>query len=344
MSKRIASFLISLLLTAVVFAQGSGQGYFNHMNLGVELSSTGLGLNVSMPVGDYVRLRTGFTWMPEFRVNTDFGMQLSNDPTGSDGKLDKMCEMMSEFTGTNVDKSVTMNMSPSWWSYKFLVDILPFKNKHWSFTVGFHLSPSVIASAVNKPSEGSTVTGLCMYNNMYEHALMGIPYEFMGHTVDFFTPEIVEKFDSYGMMGVPLGHFSNGDLAIMVPDGDGSVNATLEVNRFSPYVGFGYNTKLSSDGKWNLNVDAGVLFWGGSPRVKVHNVYRVDPDDVNDKGTFRYVEFKPGKFQPEAKTTETVDLSRDVYDIPGKVGSWANTISKFKCWPVVGVTLSYNIF
>lgn len=342
MKKLIATCLFIVLSISTTSAQS--KGYFNHMNLGLELSSTGMGLNVAMPVGEYARVRTGFTWMPEFRANSRFGMQIGYDAASSSSKMAKMCEMLSNFTGTTVDNSVNMNLSPSWWNYKLLVDIFPLKNKHFNVTVGFHLSPKVIGTAVNAPEEGSTITGLCMYNNMYEHAIMGEPYEFMGHVVDFFTPEIVEKFAQYGMMGVPLGHFDNGDMAIMVPNADGSVDATLEVNRFSPYVGLGYNTALSKDGKWNLNVDAGVLFWGGSPTIKINNVYRIDPNDEFDMGTFRYEEYKPGKYQPVRKPTQTVDLNSEMHDIPGKVGDWASTVSKFKVWPILGVTLSYRVF
>ena len=46
----------------------SAQDYFNHMDLGLSISSTGIGADIAMPVGDYVRLRTGFTYMPKFTL------------------------------------------------------------------------------------------------------------------------------------------------------------------------------------------------------------------------------------------------------------------------------------
>ena len=35
----------------------SAQDYFNHMDLGVNVSSMGIGADIAMPVGDYVRVR-----------------------------------------------------------------------------------------------------------------------------------------------------------------------------------------------------------------------------------------------------------------------------------------------
>ena len=66
----------------------SAQDYFNHMDLGINVSSTGIGADIAMPVGDYVRVRTGFTYMPKFHFNSNFNVDFMGSISGD--KLRRM--------------------------------------------------------------------------------------------------------------------------------------------------------------------------------------------------------------------------------------------------------------
>ena len=101
----------------------SAQDYFNHMNLGVNVSTTGIGADIAMPVGDYVRVRAGFTYMPKFNINSNFKVDFMGD-IGSD-KLRRMKDMMSYITGEPMKDNIDMKMTPSWTQFKFLVDVMP---------------------------------------------------------------------------------------------------------------------------------------------------------------------------------------------------------------------------
>ena len=106
--------------------------------------------------------------------------------------------------------------------------------------------------------------------------------------------------------------YKAGDPYIMEPDENGMVKATMTVNRFKPYLGFGYEGRLiKGDDRYKIAVDAGVMFWGGAPSVTTH---------------------------------EGVDLINDVENIGGKVGSYVDAINKFKVFPMVSLRLTRRLF
>ena len=332
----LASFGLFITLTV------SAQDYFNHMDLGVNVSSTGIGADISMPVGDFVRLRTGFTYMPKFKINSNFSVDFMGDIDGD--KLRRMRDMMSYFTDEPMKDNIDMKMTPSWTQFKFLVDVMPFKNnKHWSFTFGFYAGPSTVGNAVNDPADCATLVGINMYNSMYLKACKGEPmfrYEDSnGRYHNFDIDGLGDRLIEARMMGAPMGYFPDGSRAVLVPDKSNQAKAEMTISKFRPYLGLGYNTRLSKDGKWKLDVDAGVMFLGGSPHVYVDNVYRVDSSEP-----FDMISWDDEKFEWVAQEPMRIDLTRDVTDVPGKVGDMVSTIKKFKCWPVVSITFSHRLF
>ena len=48
---------------------------FKHLDLGVTLGTTGLGIDVASPIGKYVQVRTGFEIMPRFEKSLHFDIQ-----------------------------------------------------------------------------------------------------------------------------------------------------------------------------------------------------------------------------------------------------------------------------
>ena len=76
--KKLGVFLISLFMTAAVPAQDKGslssrlaqKGILNHMDVGVNAGTLGIGIDVAVPVGNYVRLRAGYNYMPRFTINS----------------------------------------------------------------------------------------------------------------------------------------------------------------------------------------------------------------------------------------------------------------------------------
>ena len=325
----------------------SAQDYFNHMDLGINVSSTGIGADIAMPVGDYVRVRTGFTYMPKFHFNSNFNVDFMGSISGD--KLRRMNDMISYFTGQTMKDNIDMQMTPTWTQFKFLVDIMPFKNnKQWSLTLGFYAGPSTIGEAINDPRDCATLVGINMYNSMYIKACKGEPlfrYEDSNgkyHTLDI--EGLGDRLVEARMMGAPMGTFADGSKAVMVPNSYNQAEAEMTISKIRPYVGLGYNTALSKNRKWKFDVDAGVMFLGGSPHVYVDNVYRVNTTDDYDMISWDMDKFNKTGDGWVQQTPQRIDLTRDVTDIPGKVGDMVSTVKKFKCWPVLSITFSYRLF
>lgn len=62
-----------------------------------------------------------------------------------------------------------------------------------------------------------------------------------------------------------------GSIYKMVPDVDGMVHAKAKVNRFKPYIGFGYARTVGKQQLMKVSFDCGVLFWGGVPNIIAHD-------------------------------------------------------------------------
>ena len=371
--KKLGALFVALSLVAGVMAQNEANGkqslfskmsqknILNHMDVGVNVGTVGLGIDVAMPVGDYVRVRAGYNYLPSFKAKSDFTVESSNgsiqrfiDKWNSIdiyAELEKRDidinnypqykDLLDKFGNVKLYDQVTMGISPNAHQFKFLVDILPFKNnKHWSFTAGFFAGTSNVGEAHNLEKEKQILEGVLAYNDLY----IGFCKEEYPH-IDVLEGLLFKT----GVAGFRLGTFDNGDMAIMVPSEDATAHAELKVNKVRPYLGFGYNTDLSRDKKWKLNVDVGLLILG-KPHVYVDNIYRIDKSVIDQENfifdVVRWNDEKGDYDGPEELgiIMNDVDLDRDLHDIPGKVGNMTNTISKFKVYPNASVTFSYRLF
>lgn len=369
---------------ATFFSRLAGKGILNHMDVGVNVGTLGIGIDVAVPVGDYVRVRAGYNYIPRITLHSDFNIETSNGEVSNlwekVGKInDKLVEynidlndpgfesykaMYDKFQHAELRDYVTMGLRPNVHQFKFLVDVLPFKNnKHWSFTAGFFVGPSEVGDACNLERETLILEGINAYNELYKN----YPNEGIGSMGVRLRPtNSVETKDDpfyrYGLAGFKLGTFEDGDMAMMVPGQDATVRAEMTANKFRPYLGFGYNTHLSKDKKWNLNVDAGILFLCGAPCVYVDNVYKISAGKLrfDENGNYQggigfdsdynyygdVVRWNPDEYiyEPCGEMLNHVDMVHDLHNIPGKVGNMVNTISKFKVYPNASVTFSYRLY
>lgn len=316
MKKILFSFAL-----AVVTLSSQAQNMFNHLDLGVTLGTTGIGLDAAMPVGDYVKLRTGFEVMPRFNYDMNFGVEsYSGNGVPSTETLDRMAYLLNGLTGFKVDKEVTMKGKPTMWNFKLLVDVYPFKNnKHWHFTAGFHWGPSKIAEAVNAQEDSPSLFAVGMYNHIYDtskqHFDTGVPVPLFETetTGPFYIDPLIEReVIKMGRMGIPLGKFEDGTTYYMQPNEYSMVSAEATVNSFKPYLGFGYEGRLiKGNDNYKIGFDAGLMFWGGTPSIITHD------------GT---------------------NLSNDVSDINGKVGDYVKLIKGVKVFPVLNLRITRRIF
>lgn len=307
---------------------------FNHLDLGVTLGTTGIGLDAAMPVGDYVKLRTGFEVMPRFNYDMNFGVE-SFDGTGTSidqSTFNRMAEVLYGLTGFKVDQNVTMKGKPTMWNFKFMVDVYPFKNnKHWHFTAGFHWGPSKIAEAVNAQEDSPSLFAVGMYNHIYDVAyadwVLDIPTPIIETETTgavYMDPSMEKTILSMGRMGIPIGKYSHdmtdaqgnahkqGETYYMLPNENSMVTVEARTNSFKPYLGVGYEGRLiKGNDNYKIGFDAGLMFWGGTPSIITH---------------------------------DRMDLANDVEDINGKVGDYVKLIKGVKAFPVLNLRITRRIF
>ena len=329
MKKILFSFAL-----AVVTLTSQAQNMFNHLDLGVTLGTTGIGLDAAMPVSDYVKLRTGFEVMPRFNYNMNFGVE-SFDGTGTSinqSTFNRMADVLYGLTGFKVDQNVTMKGKPTMWNFKFMVDVYPFKNnKHWHFTAGFHWGPSKIAEAVNAQEDSPSLFAVGMYNHIYDVAyqdwVLDIPTPIIETETTgavYLDPSMEKTILSMGRMGIPIGKYSHdmtdaqgnvhkqGETYYMQPNENSMVTVEARTNSFKPYLGVGYEGRLiKGNDNYKIGFDAGLMFWGGTPSIITH---------------------------------DGMDLANDVEDINGKVGDYVKLIKGVKAFPVLNLRITRRIF
>lgn len=383
--KKVAVLLLALSVPVVILAQDklslpkklAQKNILNHMDIGVNVGTVGIGIDLAVPVTNYVRVRAGYNYMPRFTINSNFPVETRSGNGVSNffkrfanasshqeliTKIEKKIEdyqidlsdpmyaktkslfdyyhgmTPAEQSQIEASDEVAMGLRPSLHQFKLLIDVMPFKNnKHWTFTAGIFVGPSTVGDACNKEKETLALKTISAYNELY---LISCREELP-------NGNHITSIEESGVAGFQLGKFNDGDLAIMVPDANDEARAEMTVNKVRPYVGFGYNTDLSRNKRWKLTVDAGVLILG-KPHVYVDNVYKIDPSNI-DPNEWKYdivrwsdekVDFITDK--PLQNVDVLTDLDRN--SIPGKVGDLARLVSKFKAYPNISVGVSYRLF
>ncbi len=320
-----------------VFQYWKEHNILQHLDVSLTAGTTGIGIDVASQIGDYVQVRAGYDYMPRFDKNLKFNLTVGGEPArqyDSEGnrvitKFDKMKELLYQFTGFDIEDHVDMVGTPTMNNFKFLVDVSPLKDyKNWHVTAGFYWGPSQFARAENSTEAMVSLLSVGMYNRMYEKAVAGEPLidlsEFIPGASMSINEELYDKLISYGRLGFALGTFKHdvtdnngvvhhaGEPYILEPDDDCMVRVKAKSNSFKPYLGFGYSGRLVKNrDDWKISVDAGALFWGGTPDLIVH-------DGIN--------------------------LTKDVENIGGQVGDYVDLFKVFKVYPVLTVRFTKNIF
>lgn len=178
MKKRFGFIVAALLTASCAFAQTiepSGdkgdKTILNHLDGSITLGTTGVGVDLAMPIGKMVQVRTGFNFFPHYEQTMHFGVQVGDDtdPTVQDEKFNKLSQTLNEMFAFEVDRNVDMKGKPTMKNFKLLVDVFPFRNKHWHVITGFYWGPSTVAKAENAAYDATSLVSVAIYNNLYNH-------------------------------------------------------------------------------------------------------------------------------------------------------------------------------
>ena len=326
---------------------------FQHLDLSVSAGTTGIGIDLASPIGEYFQLRAGFDYMPRFTAKMKFDVMIGDQPARQydangnriESSFDRMQKMLYDFTGVMADDHVNMIAKPTMNNVKVLFDVFPFKkNKHWHFTAGFYWGPSKFAEAVNSTESMNTLISLAIYNNLYDKSDIHIngdaegnhPPQYILQVPDpddpdgkmmpvSLDPQIEQRFLSFGRMGFHLG-----DYARDIYDANGNL---LHAKGDRYVMEADANNMVIVHAKSN-SFKPYLGFGYGGRLLKNRDDWKVSFDAG--------VLFWGGK--PDLYLHDGTNLSEDLTNISGQVADYVDLSKKFIVYPTLSVRLTKTIF
>jgi hypothetical protein len=119
--------LAMTLFSMPVQAQVDEFGIFDHMSVGLSLGTNGFGIDVAAPVTEYLQVRAGYNFFPEFKYKEDLDYRAKGQPTKK-----------TEVEGKN--KLGTGQL---------LLDVFPFRKVPFRLTTGFFIGTDEVVKAEN---------------------------------------------------------------------------------------------------------------------------------------------------------------------------------------------------
>lgn len=310
---------------------------FKHVDVSITAGSTGLGVEAATKLNDMFRVRIGASYMPQWKHDMTFGVRVGDEPArqyDKDGnrietKFTRLQSRMKQLTGYDVDDEIKMEGRPKYWNTSVIVDIMPFNNKHWYLSAGFYWGNKMLADAEVSKGDMTTMLAVGMYDNMYLKAMNNQPF-LTYNNQEIYNDDVADKLRSYGRMQYYIGTMKGTDEPCYVdPDANGLIRVEAHVNKFKPYIGFGYQGLLSKrEPQWKIGFDAGLLFWGGKPHVYTDRTVEQQTEDA-ETGIITY-----------SYSKERIDMARDLYDYPKNIKHKMSLLKAMVVFPVVNVKLT----
>ena len=335
---------------------------FQNLDLSVTVGTPGIGFDVASKIGNNVQLRAGYEFMPRFNMHVNFPIEVGGQPAklydanGNriESRFDRLSKMLTSVTGYEVQDEVEMIGKPTLNNFKFLVDVFPFRNKHWHVTAGFYWGKSQFGYAENSTQAMTSLLAVGMFNQLYERAIdVDKPlFEFGDVTIWDFSAggtSLSDKIAGYGgRMGFHVGEYTH-DIYYTYPEDVYS----------EPYYEDEEPELLHAKGEQVLIHKAGdryVMEPGSDGMVKVYaksNPFKpyigfgYGGRLIKNRDDWQ-VSFDAGMMfwggTPDLYTHDGTNLTKDVTNISGKVGDWVDRIAGFKVYPVLSVRFTKTIF
>lgn len=146
-----------LLMTLMIFAMSAGaqeeeqskdKNFFNHLSVGLNVGTPGIGIDVAMPICNYVQVRAGVSFVPNIKFSTDLDI---TPPTVS---------------GYDIPEEVEVEGKVGFTNGKLLFDIYPFKNCNFFVSAGAYFGSSKPVKAYNK--QDGLLSAVSEYNKDVE--------------------------------------------------------------------------------------------------------------------------------------------------------------------------------
>ncbi len=195
----IWALVVGAGLSAIISAQEKNSNLFNHLAIGASVGTPGIGLDLAIPMGNYVQMRVGIDAMPNIKYNTSLKI---NAP-------DKVTVYGQEIT---IPNKIDIQAKSNLFDGKLLFDFYPTKGI-FHITVGAYFGSDKVMKVYNK--ENGSLMDVTIANKM----------------IDVYNQ--THPSDQVQKVGLELGDY------LLTPDANGNVEANIQVKSFKPYTGIG---------------------------------------------------------------------------------------------------------
>lgn len=227
-----------LLVTAaaVVFSAAgalaqSDSNVFTHFGASVGVGTTGVSIDLSTNITDYVGVRAGVDIMPKIKYGTDIDI---NNSTALQTQYDTW---RTWYMATNpaanapelrVPSKVDVEGKLNNTTGHVLFDLYPGKKIDWHLTVGAYFGPTDVVNVYTTKDE--QLVDVAKYNRWQTNQDL--------------------------LIGAELGDY------FLKPDANGHIDADVKVKGFRPYLGIGWGRGVPKNHALGFSFDLGAQFWG----------------------------------------------------------------------------------
>lgn len=243
--KRFALSLAFPLICLALQAQMPWDtNFFNHLSVGVNAGTPGVGADVAMPVCKFIQVRAGFVKMPDFNINAslDASDTYYFDASGS---LQQLPEGKLKIQGR-----------PKLANGMIMLDLLPIPISSFHITVGAYFGGGEVIEMYNL-EDGSLA-------------------EIYAANQEILQWNFTHPYNQQNLVGLELGDY------LLTPDKDGNIRTSLSTKKFRPYAGLGFGRAVPRK-RIGFRTDIGCMFWG-EPTIKCNGETVSATDVGGDEG------------------------------------------------------------
>lgn len=270
MSKKIFAVIFCFITLVTESYAQKNISTFSNLSAGIEIGTTGLGLEIATPLSSHFIVRGGLSILP-YNYNYKFNVNVTQSI------LDR------------IDEAVVDNP-----------DVVPILQQHGLPTKAEDISRDISANAILKMINGQLLFNYYPWAKGAFHLTAGV-YFGSGNVID-----VKGKMDEAAKVLDVLKDYADVDLfneSYIVDESKGyqlsgkditGVHGYLKVNPVKPYFGFGFGRAIPN-GRIGVNMDIGA-YYQGTPSITCDskNIQKMIDDELNNfSSVLKHTAFYP---------------------------------------------------